>query len=40
MRALMAALRWCGGSADFAPGGQARRGWLRTVLPLLQRVPE
>lgn len=34
-RALEAALWWCGGSADFAPGGKAHEGWVRTVLPLL-----
>lgn len=27
--ALLDALIWCGGSSDFAPGGKARRGWLR-----------
>lgn len=33
--ALHDALRWCSGSADFAPGGQAREGWQRQVAPLL-----
>jgi len=23
------ALQWCSGSADFAPDGQARQGWLK-----------
>lgn len=30
------ALVWCGGSADFGPGGQAREGWLKLCAPLLQ----
>ena len=25
---LEEALKWCGGSKDFAPGGTARKGWL------------
>lgn len=29
------ALRWCGGSADFGDGGQAREGWLKICDPLL-----
>ena len=29
------ALQWCGGSADFAHGGQARRGWKNVVKRLL-----
>lgn len=33
--ALLEALRWCSGSGDFAPGGKARRGWLRVCKPLL-----
>ena len=32
---LVDALRWCSGSADFAPEGQAREGWQRVVQPLL-----
>jgi hypothetical protein len=28
------ALRWCGGSADFNEGGQARKGWLKICEPL------
>jgi len=32
--ALLDALRWCGGSADFGHGGQAREGWQRKVAPL------
>lgn len=35
---LYDALIWCGGSADFAPDGQARKGWVKTVAPLLDRV--
>lgn len=31
------ALGWCGGSADFAPGGDARVGWLAIAAPLLDR---
>lgn len=33
----IAALQWCGGSADFAPGGQARKGWEKSVLPLITK---
>ena len=29
------ALQWCSGSADFGPGGQAKKGWDRCVRPLL-----
>jgi len=32
------ALEWCGGSGDFSPGGKARVGWRRYVLPLLKRA--
>jgi hypothetical protein len=28
-------LVWCGGSYDFAVGGQARTGWERGVMPTL-----
>src|SRR5437870_8590304 len=35
---LEAALRWCSGSADFAPGGQGRQGWEKIVQPLLDRA--
>ena len=28
IQVLEDALRWCGGSADFAPGGQAHKQWL------------
>ena len=31
------ALQWCGGSADFAPDGQAHEGWMKLVRPLLDR---
>ncbi|HXD98234.1 MAG TPA: hypothetical protein VN646_16920 [Candidatus Acidoferrum sp.] len=34
--ALYEALEWCGGSPDFAPGGQARAGWQRAVKPLMR----
>jgi hypothetical protein len=37
MTKLEDALVWCGGSADFAPGGQAREGWEKTVMPLLRK---
>lgn len=30
------ALVWCGGSSDFAPGGKARKGWLKLCAPLLR----
>lgn len=33
------ALAWCGGSADFHDGGQARVGWLKVVKPLLDGAP-
>lgn len=36
--ALLDALRWCGGSADFGHGGQAREGWQRNVAPLLDNA--
>lgn len=29
------ALIWCGGSADFNEGGQAREGWLKICRPLI-----
>lgn len=29
------ALCWCGGCADFAPGGQAAKGWERVCRPLI-----
>lgn len=29
-------LRWCGGSADFQVGGEAREGWEKGVIPLLK----
>lgn len=31
----MEALQWCGGSADFAEGGQASIGWEKICAPLL-----
>ncbi len=31
-------LRWCGGSADFNPGGVAREGWVRGVHPLIEKI--
>ena len=34
---LRDALVWCGGSGDFAPGGQAREGWLK-VAALMQPI--
>lgn len=34
--ALEEALRWCSGSADFAPGGRAALGWVRLCRPLLE----
>lgn len=32
------ALVWCGGSADFSPGGQARAGWEKLVQPILRTI--
>ena len=29
------ALRWCSGSPNFAPEGEARKGWVKLVEPLL-----
>lgn len=29
------ALRWCSGSSDFAPGGNARVGWEMVVMRLI-----
>jgi hypothetical protein len=34
---LIEALEWCGGSNEFAPGGTARAGWEKGVLPLLRK---
>lgn len=36
--ALEDALVWCSGSDDFAPGGKAREGFERIVLPLLEGI--
>jgi hypothetical protein len=33
--ALAHALQWCSGSDDFAPGGKARKGWVKLCQPLL-----
>lgn len=30
------ALIWCSGADEFQPGGEARAGWERGCLPLLQ----
>ena len=32
---LREALIWCGGSADFGPGGKAEAGWNKVCRPLL-----
>lgn len=32
------ALTWCGGSPDFTPEGQARIGWERIVIPILNEI--
>lgn len=32
------ALLWCSGSQDFAPGGQARKGWEKNIIPLLAKL--
>lgn len=37
VEALREALLWCGGSPSFAPGGEAYSGWVREVVPLLER---
>jgi len=29
-------LRWCGSCADFRVGGQARAGWKKYILPLIE----
>jgi len=34
--AYIEALIWCGGSADFGEGGQAREGWKKICEPLLR----
>ena len=34
---LVEALQWCSGSSDFAPGGKARKGWLKICAPLLKK---
>lgn len=31
------ALVWCSGSADFHIDGQAREGWIRLCLPLINK---
>lgn len=33
------ALIWCSAAADFAPEGQARKGWLKLCKPLIDRQP-
>ncbi|MEE8586258.1 MAG: hypothetical protein V3T83_15545 [Acidobacteriota bacterium] len=33
------ALIWCSASGDFAPGGEARKGWLEVCQPLLDEIP-
>lgn len=38
IKLLRDALLWCGGSADFQIGGQARIGWEKIVLPLLNET--
>jgi len=37
---LYDALIWCSGSGDFAPGGKARKGWLKLAQPLLDNLGE
>ena len=39
VEALEEAVRWMSGSNDFAPGGTARVGYERIVLPLLEAQP-
>ncbi len=34
---LVEALEWCSGSADFAPEGKARKGWVKLCQPLLRQ---
>lgn len=34
--ALLSALQWCGGSADFNTDGKARKGWLKICAPFLK----
>ena len=33
---LQEALAWCSGSPSFATDGEARKGWLKLCLPLLE----
>ena len=33
---LVEALQWCSGASVFAPGGKARRGWLKICAPLIK----
>jgi len=35
LREMLGAFQWCSGSDDFAPGGQARGGWGKVVVPLM-----
>jgi len=37
---LIDALLWCGGSADFAPGGIARVGWRRGPARLIRQYTD
>lgn len=39
-KALVAALEWCSGSADFGQSGQAQLGWARVVAPALKASHE
>ena len=40
IRALQEALVWCSGASDFAPGGKAHEGWVKTCRPLIATRPE
>ena len=28
-------MRWCSGSPDFGPGGEARQGWVKVAQPAI-----
>lgn len=38
LRECREALIWCSGLQDFAPGGKARKGWVKIVEPLLEKL--
>ena len=36
--ACQEALVWASGSADFGPGGKARKGWLKLARPAIEKA--